>query len=99
MMISSIQEVKDALIRIFHQKQRGYDTAVRSKALSMLFDAGLSQEELLEVMEESADPWNTEYDSYIQARLNNLAESDGNIKYVVLSVYYCNVHICNFVPI
>lgn len=78
--IFHFQEVQEAMRRIFYQRKQGYDTAVRSKALSMMFESGLSANDVSEIMDESTDPWNTEYDSYIQARLNNLAQRDAEIR-------------------
>ncbi|ELU08723.1 hypothetical protein CAPTEDRAFT_227408 [Capitella teleta] len=89
------QEVREAMKRIFHQRSQGFDTAVRSKAFSMLVESGLSQDEISEILDESTDPWNTEYDSYIQARLDNLAQRDSDIKRKLKNAMK-NVNVSNY---
>ena len=66
--------------RIFHQASRGYDSAVRSRALDVLLSTGVSEDELRDIVRETADPWNTEYDLYVQAVLYNLMDQDQDIK-------------------
>ena len=66
--------------RIFHQTKRGFDTAVRSRALDVLLSTGVSEDELRNMVRETADPWNTEYDLYIQAVLYNLMDQQEDIK-------------------
>jgi len=65
---------------IFHEKRRGYDTAVRSQALSILLRAEPTQQELHDILMTSADPWNTDYGLYIQARLFNDLKRNENIR-------------------
>ena len=80
--LSSSQEVREVMKRIFHQRRQGYDTAVRSKAYALLIATGLSRDEIKDILKESGDPWNMEYDSYIQARLYNLAQQDAGVRWV-----------------
>ena len=72
--------------RIFSQQSltRGYDTAVRNKALGvLLLDMGpSSQQELHDIFRQAGDPWNHEFDMYIQERLYNLMELNPNIRCV-----------------
>ena len=66
--------------RIFHQKKRGYDSAVRTQALKIIMETGPSDEEILAIVEETTDPDNTEMDMYTQARLFLAADLDDSIK-------------------
>ena len=73
-------QVRTTMKRIFHQRVRGYDTAVRSRALDIILSTGVTEEELRDIVRETADPWNMEYDMYVQAVLYNLMDLDENVK-------------------
>jgi hypothetical protein len=76
----SLPQVREAMKRIFHQRARGFDSAVRSRALDIILATGVSEAELRDLLRETADPWNTEYDLYVQAVLYNLMDQDEGIK-------------------
>lgn len=79
-------DVRDRLKAIFHQKRRGYDTPVRSQALSFILDRDLTLDEVREIIVESRDPWNTDYDMYIQSRLFDLMRHDEKLREMVKKV-------------
>ena len=66
--------------RIFFQKKRGYDTAVRSRALNIILDNSPTSEDIAAILSETRDPHNTEFDVYVQARLFNLIDSDPSVQ-------------------
>lgn len=70
--------------RIFNQDIRGYDTAVRTKALKFLLESYPDMDQLRRIFMETRDPWETEFDLYVQATLYNLAEQDASVRWVIL---------------
>ena len=66
--------------RIFLQKNQGYDSAVRTRALNILLENEPTQEDITAILGETRDPYNTEYDVYVQARVFNLMEDNHTIQ-------------------
>ena len=75
-------QLYNVMRRIFHQESRGYDTAVRTKALRYLLDPRPNLEQLRRIFLETRDPWETEFDLYVQVTLYNLAEKDKAVRYI-----------------
>ena len=73
-------QIRTVMKRIFHQKLRGFDSSVRSRALDIILSTGASEEELRAIMRETNDPWNMEYDMYVQGVLYNLMELNDTIR-------------------
>jgi hypothetical protein len=75
-------QVNEIARKIFFQRsQRGYDSAVRSQALRILLSLStLSEKDIADIMKSSLDPWNTDYNLYIQSCLFDAAKHNDDIR-------------------
>jgi hypothetical protein len=74
--------------QIFFEKgRRGYDTAVRSQALKLLLSLStLTEEDISDVIKSSTNPWNTDYNAFIQSRMSDVARSNSKIRLELISL-------------
>ena len=75
-------QVNDIVRKIFYQRShRGYDTAVRSQALRILLTLStLTEQDIEDIFMSSLDPWNTDYNMFIQASLFDTAKRNKSFK-------------------
>ncbi|CAD5115306.1 DgyrCDS4294 [Dimorphilus gyrociliatus] len=64
---------------IYHQQSRGYDTAVRSKALRYLIKNNISYEDVLKIIQSLNDPYNTELATFTKALLFDKSSNNDNL--------------------
>ncbi|KAK6170044.1 hypothetical protein SNE40_018531 [Patella caerulea] len=73
-------EHRRSLIRIFYQNIRAYDSSVRVAALNALLRAGISLEELKEILQTCKNQEEFEISTYILKRIFDEAEMNMNLK-------------------
>ena len=67
--------------RIYHQRKRGYDSAVRSQALKYLLQSTLTQDDVTELLTSVVgDPDAGELQTYVLARLWTESETDPELR-------------------
>ena len=66
--------------RIYHQRFRGYDTAIRTLALRLILTTNPSEDEIVEIMNSTTDPYQTELDAFVQAFLFNKMAEDSALE-------------------
>ncbi len=82
--------------RIFHQEKKGYDSSVRIRALHLILDTNPTQDEVKDIVRETTDPDNTEFNRFVQTILFNRMQDNVELKWVDPWCYYSTNPIWKF---
>lgn len=68
------------LKEIYHQDSRGYDTAVRAKALRYILKNNFTYDDVLKIVESLNEPYNTELATFTKAYLFDKSSDNENLR-------------------
>ncbi|CAL1527449.1 unnamed protein product [Lymnaea stagnalis] len=79
-------QVKEAMLRIFHQNRANYDTSVRIAALELLLDISLSDQELRNILLICVNQSEPEFTTYVTKLLQDSATVNSLLRQQILYI-------------